>query len=463
MAIIVLICSFIVLAIVTAKPKLGVVLLWPILFLYPHYLMFESQVMPLNIGIDDLFICFIFLVVLFRRNLAGGIPMKFGFAFWVTVVFFILLVTSNLYSYFLVRVEFEEFIKDILKGIITILLAYSLVNSIDDQDDLKRVVFVFCFSAGLGAIIMILQQFFPGPFMIFTTPYYVYGLEYGADPSPVGAFMNKNNAAVVLGTASLITVCMLRIRGKYFTKKIRFMFLGIMVVAILLTRSRSGFLCLVIPLMMMGFIGQNKGYAIMFMIVGLIIFIALPEFRGALFERFTGDGTETYNVGIIEPILMRFHGVFELWANITPGRLLFGQRNLVDTMLGLPTAHNAYFGIPLNYGIGGTVWMIALVTILLRKANFMKRQPDIVISLVGLSIRWCLVVFALYSIVGGVLGNFYIRYSLFLLVALAQRGVEISWEQYSLEEYDQYYMENPDLAASDKEYLDSDFYEYDCY
>jgi len=463
MAIIVLVCIFIVLAVITVKPKLGVVMLWPMLFLYPHYLMFQSQILPLNIGIDDLFICLVFLIVLFRRNIIGGIPMKFGFAFWVTVVFFMILVGCNLYSYFLVRVEFEEFLKSILKGIITVLLAYSLVNSIDDQEDLKRLVFAFSISAGLGAVIMIFQQFFPGLLSIFTSPYYVYGLEYGADPAPVGAFMNQNNAAIVLGTASLITVCTLGIRDKYFTKKIRFMFLGIMVVAILFTRSRSGFLCLVIPLMMMGFIGQNKSYAAIFMITVLIIFLALPGFRNALFERFTGADGESYNVGFIEPVLMRFRGITELWENSSPWRLLFGQRNVVDVMQGHQAAHNAYLGIPLNYGIGGAVWMITLVTILLRKANFMKMQPDIVISSVGLSIRWCLVVFALYSIVGGVLGNFYIRYSLFLLVALAQRGVEIYWEQYSFDEYDQYYMENPDLVDSDKEYLDSNFYEYDCY
>ena len=462
MAIIILICIFIVLVVITVKPKLGIVLLWPMLFLYPHYLMFKSQALPLNIGIDDLFICLIFLIVLVRRNLFGGIPIKFGFAFWVTFAFFIILLVSNLYSYSLVGVEFEIFIKAILKGIITILLAYSLVNSIDDQKDLKRVIFAFCFSAGLGAIIMIFQQFFPGPFSIFASPYYVYGLEYGANPAPAGAFMNQNNAAVILAMASLIILCTLKIKSIYFRKDFRFIFLGIMVIAILFTRSRSGFLCLVIPLMMMGFMGQNKGYTIGFMVLGLIIFIALPAFRSALFERFTGSETETYNVGFFEPIMMRLSVVAKMWKNITLGRLLLGQSNVVDRMRELGTAHNAYFGIPLNYGIGGTVWIISIVSILLHKANIMKKQPDIVISSVGFLIRWCLLIFALYSVVGTFLGNFYIRYSLFLLTALAQCGVELS-QQYQSCEYEQYYIEDTDLFSSGKEYLNSNFSEYDFY
>lgn len=462
MAIIILSCILLVLMVITIKPKLGIVMLWPMLFLYPHYLMFQSQILPLNIGIDDLFICLLFLIVLFRRNIIGGIPIRLGFAFWITAAFFMILVISNLHSYAVVRTEFEVFLKAILKGVITVLLAYSLVNSIDTQEDLKRVIFAFCFSAGLGAIIMVLQQFFPGPFVIFASPYYVYGLEYGANPAPAGAFMNQNNAAIILGMSSLIIVCTLRMKGRFFRKNFRFVLLGIMVVAILFTRSRSGFLCLVIPLMMMGFIGNNKGYAILFMVLGLIIFIALPVFREALFERFTGAEGETYNVGIIEPIAMRLRVVGKLWANITPGRFLFGQSNVVDTMQGHEAAHNAYFGIPLNYGIGGTFWIITLVWILLRKANFMKEHPDMVISSVGLSIRWCLLIFALYSIVGTFLGNFYIRYSLFLLTALAQCGYDLSW-QYQSYEYDQYYMEETDLAASGEEYSDSNFYEYDYY
>jgi len=460
LGILVLIVIVIVLVVMIFRPKLGILLLWPMLFLYPHYYMWQRQLLPLNIGIDDLFICAMFLIVLVRQNLMGGMRPRFGYAFWITFVFFIISLISNVNSYLLVGVELEEFVKAILKGVITVLLAYSLINSIDDLDDLKRLVFAYCFSAGLGAVIMILQQFFPGPFIIFTSPYYVFGLEHGARPVPVGAFMNRNNAAIVLGTASLVIVSTLGLRSMYFRKSLRFTLLGIMVVAILFTRSRSGFLCLVIPLMLMGFVGKNKGYAMIFIIIGLIVFLALPTFRGALFERFGIGGPGGEYVGFWNPIIMRLQAVLGAWERMTLRRLLFGQSQIVDIMFGYPTAHNAYFGIPLTYGFGGAIWMVALIAIMLHKAKLMTRHPDLTISSVGRSIRWCLVVFGLYCIVGGLIGNYYVRYSLFLLAVLAQRGADLAW-QYQLWDYDELYMDNPDSIALGEGYMGANCSEID--
>jgi len=422
--------------IMVINPKTGMLFLWPMLFLYPHLYMWEKQLLPLNIGIDDLFICVMFLIVFVRRNLMGGVPIRLGYAFWGTFTFFLILLLSNMNSYLIVPAAADEFIKAVLKGVITILLAYSFTNSIDDVDDLKRLVFIYCFSAGLGAILMVFQQFFPEPLAIFTTPSHKYSVEYGGSRVPVGAFMNGNNAAIILGTASLMIVCTIQLASKYFGKWLRFTMVGIMVIAILFTKSRSGFLCLAIPLVMMGLMGKNRGPAILFIIIGIIIFLALPTFRNALFERFGAGGATGENVGFWGPILLRLRSISEMWGAISLRRLLFGESTIVDVMFDRLFPHNAYFGTTLTYGIGGTIWTVVIIVMMFRKSKVMKAHFIPEISMVGLAIRGCLVVFALYCIVGNLLDSHYTRYTLFLLMVLAQRGADLAMEYQPLDKED---------------------------
>ncbi len=390
---------------------------------------------PLNIGIDDLFICVFFLVVVLRRNIMGGIRPQFGYAVWVALLFFIIVVSSETNGYFIAgRVGLPGFVKDALKGIMTLLLAYSLVNTIDDEEDLKRVVFSFCFFASMGAIIVILQNYFPSPMRIFTSIAAVQeAWLYGTEQRPSGAFMNSNNAAVVMGSASLMIVSTLRLKSRYFRKSIRFVCLGIMVLAILMTRSRSGFLCLVIPLILMGVVGKSKRYAWLFLALGIAAMMALPGIREALFERFAGTGGRS---GFAAPIGMRFERAVELWQIVTFRRLIFGQSMHADFLLGNMPPHNAYLGIPLTFGIFGAIWAIVMVTIMLRKTKFTKKYADLSLAPYGSAIQWCLFAFALYCIVAGILTTLYARYTLFLLAVIAQKCVDITWQSSTAYDYE---------------------------
>lgn len=422
-----LVITVIVLAMVLWNPKWGPIFLWPMLFMYPHYYMWQRQLLPLNIGIDDLFICVLFLVTVLRRNIMGGIRPQFGYAVWATLLFFIISVTSNVNGYFVAgRVDLAIFAKAALKGIITFFLAYSLVNTIDDEEDLKRVVFSFCFFAGTGAVLVILQNYFPGPMQIFTSAVEAErAWLYGMRARPSGAFMNANNAAVVMGSAGLIIVSTLRLKSRYFGKSIRFVCLGIMVLAILMTRSRSGFLCLLIPLILMSVMSKTRRYAWLFLVLGIAAIMAFPGVREALFERFTGTGRMA---GFSAPIRMRLERGVELWQTVTFRRLIFGQSMHADILLGNMPPHNAYLGIPLGFGIFGAIWAITVVTIMLRKARFTKKYADLSLAPYGSAIEWCLFAFALYCVVGGILITNYARYTLFLLAVIVQKCADITWQ-----------------------------------
>lgn len=440
------------------QPKWGSLFLWPLLFAYPHNYMFQRAIIPWNIGIDDLFICVFFLIVLVRRNLMMGVPVRRGYAFWGTFVFFMFLVISNVNSYLLVTATvaglekhtlFVTFAKYALKGVITVLLAYSLVNTVDDLKDLRRVAFSFCFFAGLGAIIVILQKYFPGAMNIFISPTQA-EMTFFVDIRPAGAFMNANNAAIVMGAASLIILCTLRLRSRYFRKGLRFIVLGIMIIAIFITRSRSGFLCLVAPIMLMTFLGKSKRYAWAFAILGIIVIVALPALYEELIVRFQrGAGEST---GIVGPIALRYEGAVEVWRTITMRRVLLGQSLPADVILGYMLPHTAYLGTPLQYGIGGTIWAIVFIIIMVRKVGAMANYPEATISSLGSAVRWCLLSFALYSVVGDVFGNYYIRYTLFLLAVFAQRGFDLI-SRYELLYEGEMDMDDYELAAVEEDLI----------
>ena len=293
------------LAAIILKPKLSMILIWPIWFMYPHNFMYQRAYLPLNIGGDDLFICVSFLVIMIRLVMPRGRRATLGYTFWSAVAFLIILVIANVSSYLLIRGLGDEFVKQSLKGIITILLAYNLLNCIEDLEDYTKLVFVFCFFAGAGAVLVILQSVFPGQLQMFVSAREVQrAWEYGEAARPSGAFLNANNAAVVLGVASLLTLSTFSIESRLFKKPLRIVLLLVMAVAVLATRSRSGFLSLMIPLSLMGILDKrSRGYAWMFIVLGAGVMFLLPGMRSALIERFAGSPTAG-NVGFWEPILM---------------------------------------------------------------------------------------------------------------------------------------------------------------
>ena len=146
LAIFILGIVFLVLLFIFSNPKLGPVFLWPLLFLYPHSLMFKAALLPLNIGIDDLYICVFFLIVLFRVNILGQTRPRMGYAVWMGIIFLFILILSNANGYYVTGgVDFGPYLKRALKGFMTLLLVYSLVNTIETDQDIKRVIFSYCF------------------------------------------------------------------------------------------------------------------------------------------------------------------------------------------------------------------------------------------------------------------------------------------------------------------------------
>jgi hypothetical protein len=416
--IIVLVCSILLLGFLFFQPKLGAILVWPILLAYPHHYWEQLGLMPMNIGFDDLFICVFFLMVFIRRNMIDGLPVRLGYVFWCSAFLLLFILTSHINGYFKMGASFREFAKTILKGVIDVLLVYSLVNTIDNVKDLGRTAFAFCFFVGISGILIILQQYFPAPMSIFTqTPETTMALAELVRPT--GAFVNANSGALVMDTAYLIIVCTLGLKSRFFTKSMRFAALCILLLAIFFTRSRSGFMCLVIPLMLMAVLGKNKRYAWAVIVLAIVGIAVSPAIISRLFERFQAGG------GIIEGIKVHSADSLEAWRHVTWDRLLFGQPPSVDMYLWNLAPHGFYLGTPLRYGFGGVLVVVILFTVMLRKSRAMKVSLESTIRSLGSAVRWGVLAYLLYGLVGTPFGNIHVRYTLFLLAVLADRGFAI--------------------------------------
>ncbi|MBN1393089.1 MAG: hypothetical protein JW947_09850, partial [Sedimentisphaerales bacterium] len=164
--------AFVMLSVILVQPKWGTLFIWFILFTYPHRWWFYHQFLPLNMGADDIFCIALFLAVLIRRNILGGIPIRFGYAFWIISSFVIIVIISNVAGYRDIVSSYvrTDSIKDILKLGIYWGLFYSVLHCIDNIRDLKMQFTMFSMAIVVGASIVIMQYFFPYRMEIFTSP-----------------------------------------------------------------------------------------------------------------------------------------------------------------------------------------------------------------------------------------------------------------------------------------------------
>lgn len=79
--------SLSVLTVIVAWPRLSVLLIWPILLLFPNNLWNQAEILPWEIGFDDLYIILAFALVFLHRRILGGRPSYLGFPVWAGIAF----------------------------------------------------------------------------------------------------------------------------------------------------------------------------------------------------------------------------------------------------------------------------------------------------------------------------------------------------------------------------------------
>ena len=442
LTLLILLVTFITFVTVCLKPKWGSFLIWFVLFTYPHNWWFQHQWLPLNIGVDDLFCIVLFLVVVMRRHLLGGVPIRRGYALGV-VTGFLLIGSVAILSGAMAAPEFERvlYIKDILKLWVYWGLFYAILHCIDDVQDLRRQFTWFALAAVVGGLIVILHGLSPGRMQAWSNPLLV-DIE-GITGRATGAFLNPNSAACVMACSLAMVVTAFQLQRSALSKLVIYTFFGVLLVGVLATRSRSGLITLAGTFGLMAIIGRNKKVAWMVLLVGLVVGTLFVGFRQAVQERVAavydpGSGTWGRNVT----------GRIDMWQSYfetaTPRIYLLGQGQRGGIARNTSETHSAYISLLTVYGLGGCLWALAALVGFFRRV--LRREPyeDALVSIVRSGCLWALVAWSIYALSADALSSQYPRYLLFYIVVLLDRAAAVArqdadslaWEDEYLETLD---------------------------
>lgn len=437
-SLIIMLAMMAMLGLILAKPKWGSFLIWPILFTYPHGWWFYHQYLPLNIGFDDLFCIFLFLVVLIRRNLLGGVRIRFGYAFWTISAFVVVAAVANIAgSRGAPSFERVLYIKDILKLGVYWCLFYAIIHCIDDERDLKMQLTMFSIAAVLGATIVILQYFFHYQMEIFAAPITLGGKSpIGFRGRTAGAFMNQNTAACVLACCSMLIITAMRLQKTITSKIVTYAFIFVLLTGMIVTRSRAGLMAFSGAIILMAFFGQGKKFAWFVIIAAIVVGITFLDISRDYLERWrVAYDPSTGVVG--KNVAGRFatwRGYFE---TATARDYLLGQGFRQGIAKNGMESHSTYVSLITVYGIGGVIWAMVALVIFFRKALRLRHFPDSFISAISAGCIWALIVWGIYAMAADALNAAYSRYLLFYLVVLIDRAYSIAGQQQELLSYDE--------------------------
>jgi len=407
------------------KPKWGSYLIWFILFAYPHSWWYKNGFLPMNIGFDDLFCILLFLIVLIRRNILGGVPIRFGYAFWLLTSFLLVSAVASTSGYsYASRAEWPLYIKEVLKFGVYWCLFYAVLHCIDDEHDLRMQFTMFSLAAVVGGILVILSYFFPYAMEPFSNP--LNDPEYAG--RAYGAFLNANAAACVLACLLIFVVTTVTLQERFIAKTIIYPFITVLLLGMMMTRSRAGLLALAGSFLLMSIFSKNRKLAWLVLISAVVIALSASGIRELYKERIIeaySPQTGQFGGGVVA----RFIIWESYFKTATPQIYIFGQGRLQGQTRNATSPHSAYVSFITVYGIGGIIWAIAGLIIFLRKVLVLRRFPNPALSTAALGCFWALIAWGIYSTSAGELGSPYTTMLLFYWVVLLDRISALARQQ----------------------------------
>lgn len=433
-------CSVpIVLLLIVFKPKIGTFLIWPILFTYPHGYWYSHGFLPLNIGVDDLYCIFLFLVVVIRRNIIQQIPVRFGYAFWVIAGFAMVSMISHAFGFSGVPGAGKiVVIKDALKNLVYFGLFYAILHCVDDERDLRIQFSLFSVAAVAGAALVILQRFVPIAVELFASPRV---LETGGlvqESRGAGAFMNPNAAACVLVCSLMLILASIRLHESLRHKTLFYLFSVVLLVAIVLTQSRTGLLAMGGTFIAMALFSRLKKIVWMALFSVILVLVLFSTVREAVFERFG----ESYNVQTGQ-FGVNVEGRFEIWSaylrEATIKDYVFGQGPFAASVkTGMAESHSMYISLLTVYGLGGIVWVTLSLVYYFVWVFRLRRGGDIHLAAVSDGCLWALLAWGIYGLSSDAISSQYPRHMLFYFVVLLDRAAAV---MVANQQYDAYLTE----------------------
>jgi hypothetical protein len=281
---------------------------------------------------------------------------------------------------------------------------------------------MFSLAAVAGAVIVILQYFFPGRMEAWVNPADIERMGIVYEGRATGAFLNANAAACVLVCSLMLVITSIRLQQTVVSKIIVYIFIFVLLTGVLLTKSRAGLMALAGVLISMAFVGRGKKFAWLVIIAAIIVGGFFPVARQlykervvAVYDPLTGVWTEN--------VAARFTMWSSYLETATAKEYLLGQGFRQGMVRNGGESHSAYISLITVYGIGGTLWAFLSLVFFLKRFNMLRHSTDPLIGVVAGGCMWALTAWGIYAVAADAMSDQYARYLLFYLVVLLDRAI----------------------------------------
>lgn len=427
-----LVLVFAVLVALAINPKWGALLVWPIIFLYPHLYMARLDLLPWNIGVDDIFVCVFFLIVLVRRNLLGGVPFRLGLSVAGVTIYFLIWTVANLSGWTMMpELEPVDVIKPILKCVIFVLFTYAMVHTIDDERDLRRSASAFIVTMVAASLTVILHKLFPNQMVIFTSERVArFQQMEGAVQRAVGSLTNPNTGCAVLAMAVLFMIVRAHVTPSLSRKLALACCMIIILAAMVLTGSRTGTISLAIVLGIIGLVSRARLYAWLIIVAMVGVVLIQPSLLFDLWERIIGTYSPEAGGQLGSSTQTRIDTWVRYWQTATAQVWLLGQGRLVPTVNVGFHSHSTYVGALFIHGMAGVIWLFWFFGTTVRRGLLLVRTRLEPYQSLAAAVLWGLLAWAIAGITLDLLVTFNPRFVFLFFVVLIERSYALATQRW---------------------------------
>ncbi len=346
------------------RPRLGIALIWPLVWLYPNTLLYDS--LPLNVRFDDLFVVFTFLAVLISPECRG----RMGPLFWLAVFWWLSEAVGTATGVVVAgSFAWTAALKQIGKALYVPLTVYMLYGAIQTFPQLQRQVLaigIAAAAAGTLAVVMVYRPYEFGAFLIpsvnletgLTAAEIREGIENVLETRAQGA-VGITTLSVLSQHATLLCIGFMLWHPRPLTRALYGVLAAASAITLLHTATRGAIGGLVAGIAWALLFTRRRGLLATASAVAAVALVL----QGNVLKRILLRVTEStgYQSTFTEGLRVRF----EIWQrfidNFSPIYLFVGSGMIGAFVEQKATAHNTYLGALVYGGIVGVIILVLLV------------------------------------------------------------------------------------------------------
>ncbi len=373
--------------------RIGMNWYWLAMLCYPSWLL--VNMMPMNIGMDDILISVVFIsAVCYSRGI-----LYIRYPVYMTVIFCILLFLGD-FSTYIVNKEYDsEFIglltKKMLKSFALFFTVYSICSNVFYDERLIKKNIKYLFGAmGVSGFFVCFYSIFKDAYNPFQYPYWVLYNKEEWGFKALGPFLEHDIAGGVLGFLVIISYFIIKKGG--VAKNLYFAVIGILgFVALLVSGSRSGWLFVMTSILVSIIFDNNRLKSILLVVLGLTLFI----WAYSSFDYFSNRLEKTVDQWQAGTMQERTSGRFNIWQEHLDNPnflwLMFGEGFTKEET----HPHSNYIGMLVDMGAAGIIyWFFYYMMIFKMLKSVIKYEYDEFLANFFIGTKWAYIAYFVYFI-----------------------------------------------------------------